>query len=168
MDKKPMNKAVTGSQPQGQAIPPVPTQTPMGAQRQPAELEVRAQNEMAMLEQTAKKKQMLSQMKPKIGAEEIKKASDILRKYKQGKARLEQKIIANEDFWKLRQWNYMNDGKADFKPATAWLWSCIQSRYSDAMDSYPTCNFQPRQADDKAEALMLSNILPVILDQNRY
>ena len=168
MDKKPMNKAVTGSQPQGQAIPSVPTQTPMGVQRQPTELEVRAQNEMAMLEQTAKKKQMLSQMKPKIGAEEIKKASDILRKYKKGKERLEQKIIANEDFWKLRQWNYMNDGKADFKPATAWLWSCIQSRYSDAMDSYPTCNFQPRQADDKAEALMLSNIVPVILEQNRY
>ena len=168
MDKKPMNKAVTGSQPQGQVIPSVPTQTTMGAQRQPAELEVRAQNEMAMLEQTAKKKQMLSQMKPKIGTEEIKKASDILRKYKQGKARLEQKIIANEDFWKLRQWNYMNDGKTDFKPATAWLWSCIQSRYSDAMDSYPTCNFQPRQADDKAEALMLSNIVPVILEQNRY
>ena len=168
MDKKPMNKAVTGSQPQGQAIPSVPTQTPMGVQRQPTELEVRAQNEMAMLEQTAKKKQMLSQMKPKIGAEEIKKASDILRKYKKGKDRLEQKIIANEDFWKLRQWNYMNDGKADFKPATAWLWSCIQSRYSDAMDSYPTCNFQPRQADDKAEALMLSNIVPVILEQNRY
>ena len=168
MDKKPMNKAVTGSQPQGQAIPSVPTQTPMGVQRQPTELEVRAQNEMAMLEQTAKKKQMLSQMKPKIGAEEIKKASDILRKYKKGKDRLEQKIIANEDFWKLRQWNYMNDGKADFKPATAWLWSCIQSRYSDAMDAYPTCNFQPRQADDKAEALMLSNIVPVILEQNRY
>ena len=168
MDKKPMNKAVTGSQPQGQAIPSVPTQTPTGAQRQPTELEVRAQNEIAMLEQTAKKKQTLSQMKPKIGAEEIKKASDILRKYKKGKERLEQKIIANEDFWKLRQWNYMNDGKADFKPATAWLWSCIQSRYSDAMDSYPTCNFQPRQADDKAEALMLSNIVPVILEQNRY
>ena len=168
MDKKPMNKAVTGSQPQGRAIPSVPTQTPMGAQRQPTELEVRAQNEIAMLEQTAKKKQMLSQMKPKIGAEEIKKASDILRKYKKGKERLEQKIIANEDFWKLRQWNYMNDGRADFKPATAWLWSCIQSRYSDAMDSYPTCNFQPRQADDKAEALMLSNIVPVILEQNRY
>ena len=128
MDKKPMNKAVTGSQPQGQAIPSVPTQTPTGAQRQPTELEVRAQNEIAMLEQTAKKKQMLSQMKPKIGAEEIKKASDILRKYKKGKDRLEQKIIANEDFWKLRQWNYKNEGKADFKPATAWLWSCIQSR----------------------------------------
>lgn len=135
---------------------------------QPSELEVRARNEMEMLKQTAMKKQLQSQMKPKIGTEEVRRASEILRKYKEGKARLEQKIIANEEFWKLRQWNYMNDGKDDFKPATAWLWSCIQSRYSDAMDSYPTCNFQPRQQDDKAEAQKLSSIVPIILEQNRY
>ena len=135
---------------------------------QPSELEIRAQNELAMLEHTAKKKQLQAQMKPKIDDKAVTKASEILRKYKEGKARLEQKIIANEQFWKLRQWNYMNDTAEDFKPATAWLWSCIQSRYSDAMDSYPTCNFQPRQSDDKAEALKLSSIVPVILEQNRY
>ena len=135
---------------------------------QPSELEIRAKNEMAMLEQTARKKELQAKMKPRIGADEVRKASEILRKYKEGKARLEQKIIANEEFWKLRQWNYMNNGTGDFKPATAWLWSCIQSRYSDAMDSYPTCNFQPRQKDDKAEAMKLSSIVPVILEQNRY
>ena len=144
-------------------------QMPQAQTREPAnELEARAQKEIAMLKHTAKKKQMQAQMKPKIGAEEVRKASGILRKYKEGKARLEQKIIANEEFWKLRQWNYMNDGVDDFKPATAWLWSCIQSRYSDAMDSYPTCNFQPRQQDDKPEAKKLSSIVPVILEQNRY
>jgi hypothetical protein len=142
-------------------------QMPQG-ESQPSELEIRAQNEMAMLQHTAQKKQMQAQMKPKIGSKEVTEASEILRKYKEGKARLEQKIIANEEFWKLRQWNYMNDSNDDYKPATAWLWSCIQSRYSDAMDSYPTCNFQPRQADDKAEAVMLSAIVPVILEQNRY
>lgn len=135
---------------------------------QPGELEIRAQNEMAMLKRTAQKKQMQAQTKPKIDSEAVLKASEILRKYKEGKARLEQKIIANEEFWKLRQWNYMNDKADDFKPATAWLWSCIQSRYSDAMDSFPTCNFQPRQSDDKSEAVKLSAIVPVILEQNRY
>ena len=138
------------------------------AKSQPSELEIRAQNELKMLQHTAQKKQMQAQMKPKIDSKIVTQASEILRKYKEGKARLEQKIIANEEFWKLRQWNYMNDGNNDFKPATAWLWSCIQSRYSDAMDSYPTCNFQPRQSDDKAEAIKLSAIVPVILEQNRY
>ena len=155
-----------------QKIVPMPqreqTQEQMPPNTQPSELEIRAQNELAMLKQTAMKKQMQAQMKPKISTEEVRKASEILRKYKEGKARLEQKIIANEEFWKLRQWNYMNDGKDDFKPSTAWLWSCIQSRYSDAMDSYPTCNFQPRQQDDKAEAQKLSSIVPIILEQNRY
>ena len=137
-------------------------------QRPPTELEIRAQNEIAMLQHTAQKKKMQAQMKPKIDSKAVTRASEILRKYKEGKARLESKIIANEEFWKLRQWNYMNDGSKDFKPATAWLWSCIQSRYSDAMDSYPTCNFRPRQSDDKAEALKLSSIVPIILEQNRY
>ena len=143
-------------------------QNPQQMPSQPSEIEIRRQNELAMLERTAQKKQMQAQMKPKIDSNAVLKASEMLRKYKEGKARLEQKIIANEEFWKLRQWNYMNDGNKDFKPATAWLWSCIQSRYSDAMDSYPTCNFQPRQSDDKAEAIKLSAIVPVILEQNRY
>ena len=140
----------------------------MPQQSAPSELEIRAQNEIAMLQKTAQKKQKIAQQKPKIDDKVVTRASEILRKYKEGKARLEQKIIANEEFWKMRQWNYMNDGKKDFKPATAWLWSCIQSRYSDAMDSYPTCNFQPRQSDDKAEAIKLSAIVPVILEHNRY
>ena len=157
---------------QGEQMPPDVAMAQEGTEyqpdHQPTELEIRAQNEMAMLQHTAMKKQMQAKMKPKIDAKAVRAASDILRKYKQGKARLEQKIIANEEFWKLRQWNYMNDGNDDFNPATAWLFSCIQSRHSDTMDSYPTCNFQPRQADDKAEAIMLSAIVPVILEQNRY
>ena len=147
---------------------PQEQQMPVEAQSQPTELEIRAQNELKMLEHTAKKKQMQAQMKPKIDSKVVTEASEILRKYKQGKARLEQKIIANEEFWKLRQWNYMNDGNDDFKPATSWLWSCITSRHSDVMDSYPTCNFQPRQSDDKAEAIKLSSVVPVVLEQNRY
>ena len=160
MDKK-KNIAPEEQMPQAE-------QNPVNAQSQPSELEIRAQNEMAMFQRTAQKKQMMAQMKPKIDSKAVLKASEILRKYKEGKARLEQKIIANEEFWKLRQWNYMNDGNEDFKPATSWLWSCIQSRYSDAMDSYPTCNFQPRQSDDKAEAIKLSAVVPVIFEQNRY
>ena len=171
MDKKP-NEMPVGQAPVAQQMPQAQQMMPQGRQNQksdPRELEIRARNEMAMLEQTAKKKQMLSQMKPKIDAKAVRRASEILRKYKDGKKRLENKIIANEEFWKLRQWNYMKKAEGDdMQPATAWLWSCIQSRYSDAMDSYPTCNFQPRQQDDKAEATMLSAIVPVILEQNRY
>jgi hypothetical protein len=171
MDKDKENKIVQMPQREEmtntEQMPPEEAVTE-NAPSQPSELEIRARNEMAMLQRTAQKKQMQAQMKPKIDDKAVLRASEILRKYKEGKALLEAKIIANEEFWKLRQWNYMDDGKNDFKPATAWLWSCIQSRYSDAMDSYPTCNFQPRQSDDKSEAIKLSSIVPVILEQNRY
>lgn len=165
MDKNQMPEEWARQEQQMQQQAPMQGVAPQDKQ---AELQQRALKEMQMLERTRQKKEMLAQQKPKIDDKAVRKASEILRKYKEGKARLEQKIIANEQFWKLRQWNYMNDGNDDFKPATAWLWSCIQSRYSDAMDSYPTCNFQPRQQDDKAEAQKLSAIVPVILEHNRY
>ena len=171
MDKNKDKNNKVVQMPQNEQMPvqeQVPADKIPEEHRQPTELEIRAQNEMAMLKRTAQVKQMQAQMKPKVDSEVVTRASEILRKYKEGKARLEQKIIANEEFWKLRQWNYMKNSGNDFEPATAWLWSCIQSRYSDAMDSYPTCNFQPRQSDDKAEAIKLSAIVPVILEQNRY
>ena len=130
----------------------------------------RAAAEMDMLQKNEMAKEALAMQPKKIGSDEVIKASDILKKYKAGKARLEQKIIANEEFWKLRQWRYIDDENAEkeFQPATAWLWSCIQSRYSDVMDSYPTCNIKPRQMDDKGEATKLSAIIPVVMEQNRY
>ena len=161
------NEGIPAEAQQGMAQGAV-QEAPMAQATPKSELQMRAEKEIEMLKRTAEQKQMMAEQKPKIGAEEVRKASAILQKYKDGKKRLEQKIIANEEFWKLRQWNYMNDGSKDFQPASAWLWSCIQSRYSDAMDSYPTCNFQPRQADDKAEAKKLSSIVPIILEQNRY
>ena len=168
MDKNKDKSKVIQMPPNEQMPTQEQTPMPMAQEGQPSELEIRAQNEIAMLERTAQKKQMQAQMKPKVDSKVVERASEILKKYKEGKARLEQKIIANEEFWKLRQWNYMKDGKKDDNYATAWLWSCIQSRHSDIMDSYPTCNFKPRQSDDKAEAIKLSAVVPVFLEQNRY
>lgn len=42
--------------------------------------------------------------RPKIGTEEVRRAADILRRYHAGKRQLEQRIIDNEQFWKLRHW----------------------------------------------------------------
>ena len=46
-------------------------------------------------------------LKPKIGMEEIRKAAEILRKYRLGKAQLERRIIDNEQLWKMRHWAQM-------------------------------------------------------------
>lgn len=112
-------------------------------------------------------------IKPKIGAQEVRKASQILKKYRQGKARLEQRIIDNEQFWKLRHWEQMDragsgGNGADPRPRSGWLVNCILSKHADAMDSYPEPTVLPRESDDSAEAARLSRILPVILKNNRF
>ena len=112
-------------------------------------------------------------LKPKIGAEEIRKATEILRKYKLGKAQLEKRIIDNEQFWKLRHWAQMEkEGKggnaADPQPASGWLVNCILSKHADAMDCYPAPTVLPREPGDREEAEMLTKILPVILKNNQF
>lgn len=103
-----------------------------------------------------------------IGEAELRHANELLRKYKEGKATLEQKIIENEEYWRLRQWRVRGAESGEWSPATAWLWSCIESRLADAMDSFPTCNARPRAADDVDEAEMLTSVLPVLLEHNDF
>lgn len=101
-----------------------------------------------------------------IDKEELKRAVSILEKYKEGKTNLEHKIIQNEQFWKLRHWEQMRGEK--WIPATAYLWNAITSKHADFMEAYPEPNILPREADDKTQADMLSEIIPVILEQNQF
>lgn len=101
-----------------------------------------------------------------IGREQVMAASQILQRYKQGKANLEKKIVDNEQWYKLRHWECMRGDKgADVQPSSAWLFNCIANKHADAMDNFPAPNILPREEGDKAEAEMLTSIVPVILDQ---
>lgn len=104
---------------------------------------------------------------PPVNENVISQALNRLQKYKQGKAKLEQRLIQNEDYWKLRQWNYY-DNKKDNKISTAWLWNCIVSKHADLMDGYPEANIRPKRADDVEEAEKLKSIIPVIMEENDY
>lgn len=100
-----------------------------------------------------------------IGEENIRKAQDIMRKYRKQKQSLENKIIKDEEYWKKHQWGYIDAGgnEADRKSGSAWLFSNIVSKLADVMDSYPEANFVARMEDDEEEAHVLSEIAPVIL-----
>lgn len=111
----------------------------------------------------------------KIGEEQIKKARDILSEYKRDKASLESKIVQNEQFWKLRhwkdEWTKDDNGKKvrrKFTPATAWLWNTIVSKHADMEDAFPEPNVLPREQGDTQEAEALSEIIPVVLEQNDF
>lgn len=112
-------------------------------------------------------------LRPMIGQEEVRKAADILKKYKQGKVNLEKRIIDNEQFWKMRHWEQMAKGgeggnNEDPQPTSGWLVNCILSKHADAMDCYPEPTVLPREAGDREEAVKLSRILPVILKKNQF
>lgn len=108
-----------------------------------------------------------------IGEDEVKTAYETLLKYKEGKAKLEQKLIDNEKFWKLQHWDVLQSQGQEaentrIKPKSAWLFNTIINKHADAMDNYPEANVLPRARDDEETAKILSEIIPVILEQNDY
>lgn len=108
-----------------------------------------------------------------IGEKEIEKAYETLLKYKEAKATLENRIIENEKYWKMQHWEMMHDYSENetqkrIEPKSANLVNMILNKHADAMDSYPEPNILPRSKDDEETAEVLSQIIPVILDQNDY
>lgn len=109
----------------------------------------------------------------KIGAEAVRAAAEVLRRYRAGKQNLDRRIIDNEQFWKLRHWEQMEKegqggNSGDPQPASGWLVNCILSKHADAMDCYPAPTVLPREPDDRQEAQRLSRILPVVLKKNQF
>lgn len=97
----------------------------------------------------------------------------ILQKYKAGKQSLERRVIAAENWWKLR--NRFEEDKrpgapaaGDFRAVSGWLHNVIVSKHADAMEAYPEPVILPREPDDRAEAELLSAVVPCILEQNAF
>ena len=108
-----------------------------------------------------------------IGAEQLQEFTKILEEYKAGKAHTEQRILASENWWKLRnsteeQKDSKEAGAEGFKAVSGWLHNVIVSKHADAMKAFPEPNILPREQGDKGEATMLSAIIPCILEQNDF
>ena len=109
----------------------------------------------------------------KIGAEQLQQFTKILEEYKAGKVQTEQRILASENWWKLRnsieeQKDSKAAGDEGFKSVSGWLHNVIVSKHADAMKAFPEPNILPREQGDKGEALMLTAIVPCILEQNNF
>lgn len=102
-----------------------------------------------------------------IGVEQLREAAQTLRKYKQGKANLEQRVVDNEEWYRLRHWECLRQGskKQQVEPVSAWLLNSIANKHADAMDNFPAPNILPREPGDVKEARQLSAIVPVVLEQ---
>ena len=125
------------------------------------------------LEQKPMLEQAMQPQAQAIGPEQLQRFMQILQKYKAGKNQTENRIVASENWWKLRntqeeqkQTNVGKDG--GFTSKSGWLHNVIVSKHADAMESYPEPNILPREQDDKGEAGILSAIIPCILEQNQF
>lgn len=108
-----------------------------------------------------------------IGPEQLKVFTKTLEEYKAGKSRTEQRILASENWWKLR--NSIEEAKetsqgkdGGFKSVSGWLHNVIVSKHADAMEAYPEANLLPREMSDREEAKKLSAIVPCIMEQNGF
>ena len=103
-----------------------------------------------------------------VGLEEIRGALLALNRYREGKQRLDEQIIDNERWYRLRHWEVLRREKSQVEPVSAWLFNAIANKHADSMDNFPTCTVQPREEGDTEEAKRLSSIIPVVLDQCEF
>lgn len=107
---------------------------------------------------------------PVIGAEEVRAATETLKKYRQGKANLEKRVIENEQWFKMRHWQQFRNKsrEGDPEPASGWLFNSIINKHADAMDNFPELCVLPREESDQKTAQVLGAVLPAILEQNQF
>ena len=119
-----------------------------------------------------------------INIEQLRTAQATLKKYKDGKANLDNKIIANEDWWKmnhLRDFRHMryeqnpDTGEISeiidhprFRKQSSWMFNSIMNKHADMMDNYPDCAVLPRERDDEHVAKILSSVMSVILENSNF
>lgn len=101
-----------------------------------------------------------------IGLDQIHEAWTILQEYKQGKKNLEERVIANEQWYKLRHWDFIRtDNDQQVEPVSGWLFNAIAGKHADMMDNFPMANILPREEGDKDEAEQLTAVVPVVMEQ---
>lgn len=104
-----------------------------------------------------------------VTEETIKKAEARLQKYKQGKQMLDQRLISNEQWWKMRHWDEIRTKEEEEpEPASAWLFNSVINKHADFMDNYPEANILPREESDKETAQIISKIIPYVMEQSGY
>lgn len=107
-----------------------------------------------------------------VTKERLREWMRMLQTFKTGKANLENRVIASENWWKLRNTSEENSAiqkeKKGFTSKSAWLHNVIVNKHADMAEAYPTPNILPREEGDEQEAKMLTSIVPCVLEQNDF
>lgn len=110
-----------------------------------------------------KKEEKKTENRP-VNEDSVRGAYETLQKYKAGKSSLEQRIIENEEWWRMRHYEKADNGSVP----SAWLFNSIINKHADAMDNLPDISCLARESDDASAAKLMTDIVPVILEQNHF
>ena len=105
-----------------------------------------------------------------ITEDDVKRAEETLKKYRQGRTALENRVIENQKWFRERHWEIVGKSRnpGDPEPTSAWLFNAIANKHADFMDNYPGPVVLPREERDKEHAQTLTSVLPVVMEQNEY
>ena len=105
---------------------------------------------------------------PAVTPEDVARGTELLRRYKDGKRALEARIVTDEEWYRMRHWQYLRErrsarGGETVEPTSAWLFNAIASKHS-----YPEAVILPRRPDDEPDARALSAVVPALLEKNNF
>ncbi|MBR1762935.1 MAG: hypothetical protein IJ731_06180, partial [Eubacterium sp.] len=63
-----------------------------------------------------------------IGEEQIKTAIETLNEYKNQKKNFDNRVIDNEEWWKMRHWEQIRNSQQSTEPTSAWLFNSIMNK----------------------------------------
>lgn len=103
----------------------------------------------------------------------------ILRQYQAGKEILNDRIVMDEEWYRVRHWDRLyrerhhHQGDQAYglhlsKPASAWLFNSLANKHADMMDNLPEPVVFPREMQDEEDAQKLSEILPVVFERAQF
>ena len=103
-----------------------------------------------------------------ITEKDVHRASEILSRYRAAKARLDARVLENEEWFRLRHWGQLRKEGARERRHSAWLLNSIVNKHADFMDQLPECTVLPRETGDTETARLLTSVIPVVLERSNW
>ena len=123
---------------------------------------IRRQDEINRFNEEVAKKEL------PIGKEQIRQAYETFVEYKNGKTNFDERIKLNE-LWYNNKVNPEPSQEGVSKTyASSWLFNALNNKHADLMDNFPEPSVLPREEGDRKTAEILSNVIPVVFEQNRF
>ena len=113
--------------------------------------------------------------KAAVDEEDIKRLNGVLSDYIQAKEKFDLRVKENNSWFEMERSKWekseaVANGGNPYSPdcVSAWLFSTIANKHADFMDNIPEPAIQAREESDETSAKLLTEVIPVILQQNEF